>query len=999
MDLPWGLSLLGFLLALHSTILVPAEAHLEHLDQGDAYDFAPNMISAAPAQAAHKAHPLAPPAPAAPQVQAQEPTATSTTNPLQRFVGSLVAQRDDVREKQRLKHVSERLAENKKIESQKENAQAVQLAAEQKKAAKMAQQIANLKDAALAQKVVMHKEIEHKHTQTLRDGQAVAAKAAERTQKLAEGTNVLNAPHIPREQAPEPSVMKRVKKLSSAPPANGISDGSSYKQEAVPSTKKVLDVNKKLHLVKQKNARDSQQKTGGYDVAAAEARAEVQDEEEDLGQAQTAVQRQAPVHEEATVFIKQSVLQDAAAKAELSLYKQQAKKQAIVTENMSDDSEHIEADEMARITKVAAQAAAKYVRSQHLGEASSHEAQLPGDSDLVLLDVSPGDAYLTASIAKMKTLSTAISQSAQKKHLAIQQANQHITMLTAELSRVAAAQKLVQNSDHGVLRMSQHELGESERRESGDSSQNRRQFEDDSSQDLGEDATIDKTQLEESVRAKVGVESMSQQESEIEHEITGLGAEEAHLEDAAHKRTAAKAAATQKKNQKAKAAAEFAAHQKDAMKKARRKDANLLGEEARLRMTTVSQVKAEAHLAAALDAQRKHDADAAKNHKPIQYMDAQAQNREMYKRMYLQNAEEQEAQAKADLKNQVSDLKENDEMHLKDALTSIKDRTTELSRSMSEVNELQERFEQDQELGESLDTTNSMGLMKKSNREVHFDSNSEHQIIVEARGILTKLQSVQGADMGFAKLAKDLLKEDFASKGPAGTDPSLVSSAASQSMQLSIGLVKFNHENTHASKLESTMHRLLDLVGKASKYETSGARHISKAERELAHMSSTVKREESELGESSNNENDEMDLGESSSTDPVPPMQAELDWEHKKLIDAQSGIQQIKLDTPRLVAMQTHEDKVKYSKTFNKANAQLEGMEKKFKEGLNAISPSLKNEEQLEQKMQQEQNRRDQYTNELGFIKRHVMLANKDMKHASHSIDDASDKLREQISN
>merc|ERR1712086_255309 len=157
------------------------------------------------------------------------------------------------------------------------------------------------------------------------------------------------------------------------------------------------------------------------------------------------------------------------------------------------------------------------------------------------------------------------------------------------------------------------------------------------------------------------------------------------------------------------------------------------------------------------------------------------------------------------------------------------------------------------------------------------------------------------------------------------------------------------HENTHASKLQSTMHRLLDLVGKASKYETSGARHISKAERELAHMSSTVKREESELGESS-------------STDPVPPMQAQLDWEHKKLIDAQSGIQQIKLDTPRLVAMQTHEDKVKYSKTFNKANAQLEGMEKKFKEGLSAISPSLKNEEQLEQKMQQEQNRRDQYT-------------------------------------
>merc|ERR1712086_855260 len=176
------------------------------------------------------------------------------------------------------------------------------------------------------------------------------------------------------------------------------------------------------------------------------------------------------------------------------------------------------------------------------------------------------------------------------------------------------------------------------------------------------------------------------------------------------------------------------------------------------------------------------------------------------------------------------------------------------------------------------------------------------------------------------------------------------------------------HENTHASKLQSTMHRLLDLVGKASKYETSGARHISKAERELAHMSSTVKREESELGESSNNENDEMDLGESSSTDPVPPMQ-------------------------------THEDKVKYSKTFNKANAQLEGMEKKFKEGLSAISPSLKNEEQLEEKMQQEQNRRDQYTNELGFIKRHVMLANKNMKHASHSINDASDKLREQISN
>ena len=741
-----------------------------------------------------------------------------------------------------------------------------------------------------------------------------------------------------------------------------------------------------------------QQETGGYDVAAAEARAEVQDEEEDLGQAQTAVHRQAPVHEEATVFIKQSVLQDAAAKAELSLYKQQAKKQAIVTENMSDDSEHIEADEMARITKVAAQAAAKYVRSQHLGEASLHEAQLPGDSDLVLLDVSPGDAYLTASIAKMKTLSTAISQSAQKKHLAIQQANQHITMLTAELSRVAAAQKLVENSDHGVLRMSQHELGESERRESGDSSQNQRGFEDDSSQDLGEDATIDKTQLEEAVQAKVGVESMSQQESEIEHEITGLGAEEAHLEDAAHKRTAAKAAATKKKHQKAKAEAEFAAHQKDAMNKARKKDANLLGEESRLRMTTVSQVKAEAHLAAALDAKRKHDAEAAKNHKPIQYMDAQAQNREMYKRMYLQNAEEQEAQAKADLKNQVSDLKENDEMHLKDALTSIKDRTTELSRSMSEVNELQERFEQDQELGESLDTTNSMGLMKKSNREVHFDSNSEHQIIVEARGILTKLQSVQGADMGFAKLAKDLLKEDFASKGPPGTDPNLVSTAASQSMQLNIGLVKFNHENTHASKLESTMHRLLDLVGKASKYEVSGARHISKAERELAHMSSTVKQEESELGESSNDDN-EMDLGESSSTDPVPPMQAELNWEHQKLIDAQSGIQQIKLDTPRLVAMQTHEDKVKYSKTFNKANAQLEGMKKKFKEGLSAISPSLKTEEQLEQKMQQEQNRRDQYTDELGFIKRHVMLANKDMKHASHSINDASDKLREQISN
>ena len=145
---------------------------------------------------------------------------------------------DDVREKQRLKHVSERLAENRKIDSEKENAQAVQLAAQQKKAAKMAQQIAKLKNAAMAQKVVVHKETEHKHKQTLLADQVVAAKAAERTQKLAEGTNVLNAPHIPRAQAPEASVMKRVKKLSSAPPANGISDGSSYKQKAVPSIKK-----------------------------------------------------------------------------------------------------------------------------------------------------------------------------------------------------------------------------------------------------------------------------------------------------------------------------------------------------------------------------------------------------------------------------------------------------------------------------------------------------------------------------------------------------------------------------------------------------------------------------------------------------------------------------------------------------------------------------------------------------------------------------------------
>lgn len=518
-------------------------------------------------------------------------------------------------------------------------------------------------------------------------------------------------------------------------------------------------------------------------------------------------------------------------------------------------------------------------------------------------------------------------------------------------------------------------------------------------EDLGEGASSDGS----------GLDALAAQMSKIDSDVSQLGDEEHTLDKSAEKRAAEKktkvaeqqmAARKQRKIQET--SHKYKVKQMHMQEEAKHQDANLLAQEARLRMTTVAQVEAESHLAAALAAKRKHEAMRLKNTKPVTKMSSYDVNREMYKRMYLQNAEEQATQAKVDLQNKLTDVREADEQHLKEALLRIKDHKAGVKAALRDAYKLRESVEEDEELGESLENTQPSQIVKQLQKTQQHAMVLERQVANDAKVLMNKVQGVQAYNEGVAGLAHNILKDV-----PNTPDITLQADIGSSSMKLQLQLEHLKQVDSKANKMAAALRAVQTVVEHASIHERIAHQHLTQVAHVLHRVNHGVARETSTLELSStklrrsqaeeefdeSNQSEEVELGESGESTPIT---AQQNWESNQLAKAQSDLEQIHMDTPSLIKHQVAVDKTHLSKIMGAAQKDLESEENKFHSVANSISPTLKNNQLLQEAINREQDRKDRYAQQLAFVARRVKLVSEAERKATHDINSAIDRIREQ---
>lgn len=988
--------------AVGSSLPAPGQ-HLELLDQG--YDFGPNMISSSSVQpVAHQ------PRPSKPQSE-QDQTSRSARNPLQRFVSDVVAQKAAVRNKQQLHKVSEQYAKNKQLDAQRLQAAARAEEQARRQALRMREKVTALKRETQVQQKALDSEKRAKKNRRVRAEKTAITQASEKTTKLAESVNLPDSPPIAKGQgAAVPSNgMVSEARTDGPPPENGVPDGLHGLKHADHGGHPTLRESGEVHPQ--------------YDVAAAEARAEQGEQASlnaDLGQGQHDSDQEggdesSPLHLSHTqTFMKTAVFKNEAAKAELKLYQKQVQAAMAAKEGSTEKVDEIELGEMEEIKKAVARAADRFIQEQNLGKPSpgltatssnavsterslargrGHNAQrraeetarLPIQDSLAMLDLSPSDAQLDESVAKMKELSKALSNAAAEKRAGLKMVKQRLSVLAHELGDLAQQQASVRNGNKQIVEearsMEHRELGENMKRERGRALTH---------DDLGEEADVSSAVNLLSLgpsEERDSLLSMRKQETDIESEVDKLGQEEAQIQRTAQKKAAAKQEAADHEKNVQERSHKFDILQKKKQAKAQSSDANLLAEEARLRMTTASQVEAEEHLAAALAEKRQHEVQRSKQSASVAELSPMDQTREQYQRMYLQNAEDQAAQAKTDLGNKLRDLRGNDRIHLEEGLKDAKLRKVAVMKSISKARELRQELMEDQELGESLDNTRTFGLLRKGSGLAQKDLDKEQKIHVEAQSVLSKLQALQSADMGVASLAKKALAQPVGHSENGNTK--LLASESSERTHLRLQLLHFHRLGSDAGHLETTVHQLLGDIERASRHEASARVHMKRAKNSMHRISGAIADEASEL----ETQDEDEDLGESSSVASASPIQQDLNWEHQKLIDAQSQIEQIKLETPKMVAVQIQKDKKKFGKILNTANSQVGHLSKHLQHIMSTISPQITDEATLMEKVREEHDQKDRYVDTLSSIQRDMKVANKDTQDASRDISAARERL------
>lgn len=509
---------------------------------------------------------------------------------------------------------------------------------------------------------------------------------------------------------------------------------------------------------------------------------------------------------------------------------------------------------------------------------------------------------------------------------------------------------------------------------------------------------------------------MAKQEEALEGMVSSLGDEQEQLQRGVKARQKKLLAKKNAQLLAAKAVHDQAKERKGKQQKSQVYDSKLLAREARLRMTTSAEVAAEAHLAAALEEKRRHDRERQKQTsvQPVTQLTAEQQTREEYKRMYVQNLKQQAVQVQVDLHNKLRRVRDSDEQHLQEALLTIKDKKNALLHEISEANSLRESLEEDQELGESMENTQPAKTVKKMVAAGHQIADVERETIAQARVLRSQLQDLQGYNNGVAKLAHDQLKT-YDMSVTNNADAKLLAAAGSGSMKLRLQLDKLAQLNKHAAKIEKAVGAMQSLVETASSAQTVAQNKLDHVSLQLDRMQQHVKHQESgytlkksfkkapeaELGETQESTTKvsfqaplvdktvrHQNIGESSRADPKSkmPIQAQMDWEQQMLIGARSQVEQIKLDTPKLLQKQQEVDNKELTKVLQAAKGDLAQVAHRFEDTAGSISSTIKDGQTLGEAIRDEQDSADGYQRDLVFLKRQVALADTDAQKASNAI-------------
>lgn len=351
----------------------------------------------------------------------------------------------------------------------------------------------------------------------------------------------------------------------------------------------------------------------------------------------------------------------------------------------------------------------------------------------------------------------------------------------------------------------------------------------------------------------------------------------------------------------------------------------------------------------------------------------------------------------------------------------IGDKRKILKGDLNELQMLQDEYERDHEMGEGLHS--QVGAATLADKEAHQereDLKIESGVVEATHTMAHELtQMHMDTQNSMMRSAKALIgihdgsdKELGENAEVSATDTDSVEGAALGQSQIKLA-AKIAMAKTalqlKLSKFDALRQREKDLISQAKHLHRAalGARsgeydeqtRTSAMQNIVKDLDRGVERHEEsmELGETlfrkEKSEMEEGDLGESSSSDDsagLPPIQAEINFEHQKLAQAEAEIRHLAQDGPKIVKEQIAVDKKRYGKGLKIANAKLNALHKRFARAAKQLSPKLTSQVALDDAKRDEESRQEDYAHDLDNVSAYANMVDvkaKESEDAARALD------------
>lgn len=389
-----------------------------------------------------------------------------------------------------------------------------------------------------------------------------------------------------------------------------------------------------------------------------------------------------------------------------------------------------------------------------------------------------------------------------------------------------------------------------------------------------------------------------------------------------------------------------------------------------------------------------------------------------YQRMYVANAMQQAQQEKADLENKVNGIKENDASKLKELVYNIREKRKVLNQDMDAIQTLSDEYEEDHKIGESLDSKAGAGTLAHAEaRQERNNINTESAVADKAHAMMQMLTHMHAnTQEPLVQSANELLGHAHAAPGKkelgesgeiTATDTDGIEGAALGESEIELAakisvaktalklkLDKFADMSRQEQNLLSEATHVHQAALNARKGEFDEQTRTAAMQNVVKDLNRSVQRHEEslELGETlfsaESAKKEEMaddDLGESSSVDDqtkdsakdkaknkasagLPPIQAELNYEHEKMAEAEAEIKHLANDGPKIVADQIALDKKKYGTVLKKTEQKLNKLHTRFTHAAARLSPKFRSQQALDEAVRDEESRQGDYAHDLDNI-------------------------------